>query len=73
MKEIDPDDIFRADTLHDEYPHIYPTVQKADWALRARERNGLNHAVIKLGKNLFISRSLFREYLAMQLSKEIER
>jgi hypothetical protein len=63
---IDPSDLIPVDLVPDEYPHLFNRKQFS-WMLRCRDRNGLEHAIVKMGeRRLFLSRHRFSEWLANQ-------
>ena len=63
---IDPSDLIPVDLVADEYPHLFNRKQFS-WMLRCRDRNGLEHAIVKMGeRRLFLSRHRFSEWLANQ-------
>ena len=63
---IDPSDLIPIALVADEYPHLFNQKQFS-WMLCRRDRNGLNHAIVKMGeRRLFLSRHRFTEWLANQ-------
>ena len=70
---IPPEDLIPSNQMAETYPHIFTRPEQADWLLRNRDNNGLNHAVIKIGKRLFLSKSRFSEFLASQANQEVHR
>lgn len=63
--EINIHDISELDTL-DELTARYPdkfTKSQLQWALRFREKNGLDAAVVKLGRRLYLHRPTFMQWL----------
>ena len=63
---IDPSDLIPVDLVADEYPHLFNRKQFS-WMLRCRDRNSLEHAIVKMGeRRLFLSRHRFSEWLANQ-------
>ena len=70
---ISPDDLIASCLMAETYPHIFTRPEQAEWLLRNRDNNGLSHAVVKIGKRLFLSRSRFAEFLASQADREVSR
>ena len=67
---IDPSDLIPAIMVPEEYPHLFNATQW-NWALRSRDRNGLSHAVVIMGrKRLFISKTRFKEWLSSQVETQ---
>lgn len=59
------DDLAELDTL-DELTARYPekfTKSQLQWALRFRDQNGLDEAVVKLGRRLYLHRPTFMLWL----------
>ena len=44
------------------YPHLF-TAKQLDWMLRNRSRSGLNRAVVKVHRKLFIDKAAFEAWL----------
>ena len=64
-REINITDLSELDTL-DELAARYPekfTKAQLQWQLRFREENGLNKAVIKFGRRIYIHRPTFMRWL----------
>ena len=51
---IDPSDLIPVDLVADEYPHLFNQKQFS-WMLRRRDRNGLEHAIVKMGQPTVIA------------------
>ena len=69
---IDPSDLIPVALVAEEYPHLFNQKQFT-WMLRRRDRNGLNHAIVKMGeRRLFLSRHRFTEWLANQAETTME-
>ena len=63
--EINIHDLSELDTL-DELTVRYPdkfTKSQLQWALRFRDKNGLDAAVVKLGRRLYLHRPTFMRWL----------
>ncbi len=64
--KLDPSDLIPVAMAGEEYPHLF-TQKQFNWMLRHRDRNGLAHAIVKMGeRRLFLSRTRFAEWLANQ-------
>ena len=66
--EINITDLSELDTL-DELTARYPdkfTKAQLQWQLRFREENGLDMAVVKFGRRLYIHRPTFMRWLVSQ-------
>lgn len=66
--EINIHDLSELDTI-DELTARYPekfTKSQLQWALRFREDNGLDRAVVKLGRRLYLHRPTFMHWLVNQ-------
>lgn len=66
---IDPADLIAAELVPED-PEYKPLFNESQWKwqLRNRHNNGLDHAIVKIGKRLFLHRLRFREHLGNQAS-----
>ena len=63
---LNPQDLIPVAEVPTEYPHLF-TKGQFQWLMNRRERNGLSHAIVKVGeRRLFLSKSRFAEWLANQ-------
>jgi hypothetical protein len=68
---IAPDDLIPVGIVPEEYPHLFNPKQWL-WLLRKRDANGLDHAIVVLGKRrLFLSKSRFAEWLSTRAEQGI--
>ena len=64
--KLDPSDLIPTALAGDEYPHLF-TQKQFNWMLRHRDKNGLSHAIVKMGeRRLFLSKTRFAEWLSSQ-------
>lgn len=67
-QQIDIGDLRTIEGLANENPEVL-NVQLLQWQLRHRTQNGLNSAVVKVGKRVLISKTRYQQWLSSQAGK----
>jgi len=67
-QQIDITDLRTIEGLVSENPEVL-NVSLLQWQLRHRDQNGLNNAVVKVGKRVLISKTRYQQWLSAQAGK----
>ena len=67
-KQIDTTELVPAMRfLMESRPNLYPDKMRARWALNSRKETGLDTAIVRVGRLLFISPSRFDKWMSGRL------
>ena len=67
MSLVAPENLVPVNEAHTEYPHLFDNSGQVSWLMRKRHQNGVDSAVVRVGRRLFLDKERFSAWLASRV------